>query len=102
MPHVFDPFPVCVCDLFVWIPHCDEIFKVGAHHRHVSHCFCFLAADSEVMSQEFKHAVGLFSRSYRYEVSNQGYLIDQHLGIVRPVKRDWAVLSKDTPLDISI
>ena len=23
-------------------------------------------------------------------------------GIVRPVKRDWAVLSKDTPLDISI
>ena len=22
--------------------------------------------------------------------------------IVRPVKRDWAVLSKDTPLDISI
>ena len=24
------------------------------------------------------------------------------LVIVRPVKRDWAVLSKDTPLDISI
>ena len=23
-------------------------------------------------------------------------------GIVRPVKRDWAVLSKDTPMDISI
>ena len=23
-------------------------------------------------------------------------------GIVRPVKRDWAVLSKDTPVDISI
>ena len=22
--------------------------------------------------------------------------------IVRPVKRDWAVLSKDTPVDISI
>ena len=24
------------------------------------------------------------------------------LTIVRPVKRDWAVLSKDTPMDISI
>ena len=24
------------------------------------------------------------------------------MAIVRPVKRDWAVLSKDTPLDISI
>ena len=24
------------------------------------------------------------------------------VGIVRPVKRDWAVLSKDTPVDISI
>ena len=27
---------------------------------------------------------------------------DFDIGIVRPVKRDWAVLSKDTPLDISI
>ena len=24
------------------------------------------------------------------------------VSIVRPVKRDWAVLSKDTPMDISI
>ena len=58
--HVFEPFPVCVCDSFVWIPHCGAIFKVGAHHRHVSHCFCFLAADSEVTSQEAEHAVELF------------------------------------------
>ena len=27
---------------------------------------------------------------------------DFHTCIVRPVKRDWAVLSKDTPMDISI
>ena len=26
----------------------------------------------------------------------------RHALIVRPVKRDWAVLSKDTPVDISI
>ena len=30
------------------------------HHRHVSRCFCFLAADSEITSQEAEHAVGLF------------------------------------------
>ena len=46
--------------LFIWIPHCGAIFKVGAHHRHVSHCFCFLAADSEITSQEAEHAVGFF------------------------------------------
>ena len=31
--------------------------------------------------------------------------VDVHgisISIVRPVKRDWAVLSKDTPVDISI
>ena len=27
---------------------------------------------------------------------------DNEQTIVRPVKRDWAVLSKDTPVDISI
>ena len=42
---------------FVWIQHCGAVFKVGAHHRHVCHCFCFLAADSEVTSQEAEHAV---------------------------------------------
>ena len=31
----------------------------------------------------------------RLHVKNQTY-------VVRPVKRDWAVLSKDTPVDISI
>ena len=46
--------------LFIWIPHCGAIFEVGAHHRHVSHCFCFLFADSEITSQEAEHAVGLF------------------------------------------
>ena len=36
------------------------------------------------------------------------YVVGTHLStsyicvIVRPVKRDWAVLSKDTPMDISI
>ena len=46
--------------LFIWIPHCGAIFEVGAHHRHVSHCFCFLASDSEITSQEAEHAVGFF------------------------------------------
>ena len=36
--------------LFVWVPHCGAVFKVGEHHRHVCHCFCFLAANSEVTS----------------------------------------------------
>ena len=36
------------------------MFKVGAHNRHVCHCFCFFAADFEVTYQEAKHAVGLF------------------------------------------
>ena len=31
--------------------------------RHACHCFCFLADDSEVTSQEAKHAVGLFYNS---------------------------------------
>ena len=43
--------------LFVRIPHCSAIFEVGAHHRHVCHCFCFLAADSEVTSQEIQHYI---------------------------------------------
>ena len=43
----------------VWIPNCCAVFQVGAHHRHVSHCFSLLAAYSEVASQEPKHAVGL-------------------------------------------
>ena len=48
--------------LFVWIPHCGAIFKVGVHHHHVCHCFCFLAADSEVTSQIAEQAVGLFHK----------------------------------------
>ena len=34
--------------LFVWTSHCGAIFKVGAHHRHVWHCFSILAANSEL------------------------------------------------------
>ena len=60
MPHVFEPFPVCVCDPFYMDSTLWRIFEGGAHHRHVSHCFCFLAADSEITSQEAEHAVGLF------------------------------------------
>ena len=35
-------------------------------------------------------------------VGKRGTLIFSYIRIVRPVKRDWAVLSKDTPVDISI
>ena len=34
--------------------------------------------------------------------TEQLFSVINSLDIVRPVKRDWAVLSKDTPLDISI
>ena len=35
-----------------------------------------------------------YCSEYKYKQSRDG--------IVRPVKRDWAVLSKDTPVDIFI
>ena len=55
-----DHFQFVYVILFVWIPHCGTKFEVGAYHCHVSHCFCFLAVDSEVTSQEAEHAGGLF------------------------------------------
>ena len=39
-----------------------------------------------------------FFSTFQYGVPGQV----QYICIVRPVKRDWAVLSKDTPVDISI
>ena len=44
------------------------------------------------------------TREFCLVIVNQikSFFISLNPSIVHPVKRDWAVLSKDTPLDISI
>ena len=50
--------------------------------------------------QHSLHLTTLTNFSTKYLVMCKVYT--DVCGIVRPVKRDWAVLSKDTPMDISI
>ena len=70
--------------------------QIFAWLKSSNHTFCML---QETHSGENTH------NSWKYEWGNDAFwsgINNNSPGIVRPVKRDWAVLSKDTPVDISI
>ena len=74
------------------------IFKCHKNlHLVVGH-YLALRQESQIAMRDVVH----YNRCVSPWPVNENVITFEHRGIVRPVKRDWAVLSKDTPMDISM